>query len=85
MPCDKPHAYEATGHMLFLEDLESYPTPRRLRAAAADCEVAYRDLAYKGLALHALWRPPDEMWGPDRLIGTCWASRPDGKDLPPLE
>ena len=83
-PCDKPHAYEATGHLLFLEDLDGYPTPRELRAAAVDCRVALRNPDYEGLALRALWRPPDEMWGPDRLTGTCWVHRPDGRDLPPL-
>ena len=84
-PCDKPHAYEATGHLLFLEDLDGYPTPRELRSAAADCRVALRNPDYEGLALRALWRPPDEMWGPDRLTGTCWVRRPDGQDLPPLK
>ena len=84
MPCDKPHAYEATGHLLFLEDLDGYPTPRELRSAAADCQVALRNPDYEGLALRALWKPPAEMWGPDRLTGTCWAHRPDGQDLPPL-
>ena len=85
VPCDKPHAYEATGHVLFLEGLHSYPTPRRLHAKAADCRVAYRNPVYQGLAMRALWPPPDEMPGGDTLIGSCWVHRPDGKDLPPLQ
>jgi hypothetical protein len=83
VPCDKPHAYEATGHLLFLDDLDDYPTARELRDAAADCRVALRDPDYEGLALRALWAPPDQLVVPGTLTGTCWVHRPDGQNLPP--
>ena len=68
VPCDKPHAYEATGHLLILEDLDSYPTPRELRVEGEDCQVALRDADYEGLAAagaveasrrHGRLGPPD--------------------------
>jgi hypothetical protein len=84
LPCDQPHAYEATGHLLFLPGLKSAPTPRQLRDVAAECEVAHRNPAYKGLDLQVLWKPVAEMLQPIGVVGSCWASRPDGKDMPPL-
>ena len=82
VPCDQPHKYEATGHGLVLY-LDTYPTPRKLRTAAAECQFDHRDPDYKGLTLQALWQPPNEVFG-GNLLGSCWASRPDGQDLPPL-
>ena len=83
VPCDKPHAYEATGHLLILEDLDSYPTPRELRIEGKDCQVALRNADYEGLAVRVLWRPPADT--EDTLLGSCWVHRPDGQDLPPLQ
>ena len=82
VPCDRPHKYEATGHGLVLF-LDTYPSPRKLRTAAAECQFDHRDPDYKGLTLQALWQPPNEVFG-GNLLGSCWASRPDGQDLPPL-
>ena len=83
VPCDKPHTYEATGHELLLEDFDTYPSPRQLRAAAAECQFDHRNPDYKGLTGRALWRPPNEVFD-GYLFGSCWASRPDGQDVPPL-
>jgi hypothetical protein len=82
VPCDRPHKYEATGHGLVLF-LGTYPSPRKLRTAAAECQLDHRDPDYKGLTVQALWQPPNEGSG-HYLLGSCWASRPDGQDLPPL-
>ena len=81
VPCNKPHAYEATGHALIV-DVDSYPTPQQLRAEGADCQVALRDADYEGLSVRVLWRPPADT--DDILYGSCWVHRPDGKDLPPM-
>ena len=82
VPCDRPHKYEATGHPLVLF-LDTYPSPRKLRTAAAECQFDHRDPDYKGLTVQALWQPPNEVID-GYLFGSCWASRPDGQDLPPL-
>ncbi|RYP86299.1 hypothetical protein EKO23_10130 [Nocardioides guangzhouensis] len=74
---------EATGHLLIIEGLTSYPSAKRLRVEARDCEVAYRNARYDGLDLQVMWRPQPPLRG-DRVFGSCWASRPDGTDLSPL-
>ena len=47
------------------------------------CLDTFRDPDYKGLTVQALWQPPNEVFE-GNLLGSCWASRPDGQDLPPL-
>ncbi|MDH2413785.1 septum formation family protein [Nocardioides sp. CER19] len=82
IPCDRPHAYEATGTLAALGGISTYPSADVLRAEAQeDCTPAVpKRLA--GASVIAGW-DPEEGWHSPVLHGVCFVYRANGELLPP--
>jgi hypothetical protein len=82
VPCDRPHAYEATGALSGLGGLSAYPSAQVLRAEAqTDCgPTVPKRLA--GAQVMALW-DPQERFFQGLVRGTCFTFHADGTPLPP--
>jgi len=82
VPCDRPHAYEATGTLAGLGALSAYPSATELQAEAqADCRPAVpRRLA--GASVTAAWDGREEFYQ-GLIRGVCFMYHEDGTLLPP--
>jgi hypothetical protein len=82
VPCDRPHAYEATGTLAGLGALASYPSAQELRTEAqADCAPAVPK-RLEGAAVTALWGSKDEFYS-GLVRGICFVFDRTGRPLPP--
>ena len=78
--CDRPHVYEATGDLVFVNGPVEHPTAAQAREATDRCR-AFMDAEDQRLAVVVQWDLPDEVV-PD-IAGSCWMYRRDGTPLPP--
>ena len=83
VPCDQPHRYEQTGTLAILDDLDEYPQPAEL-AAAARRQCAYAVHAENGdVSVTARWDPPEVLQGSTSIAGACFMFYKNGQPLPP--
>ena len=85
--CRQPHRYEATGNLMALEQLASYPSPSELAAAEGPCTRSLTDKQKtQGLAVKTIWGPPSELRdsGDNSLTGLCWRYRTDAEPMPAM-
>lgn len=78
-PCSRPHAYEASGRLLFVVNVSQRPSARRLAAEAEACADDSRD--GEGVTSEAVW---DSDVHDEQLNGSCWLHRRDGGPLPAM-
>lgn len=78
--CDRPHVYEATGDLVFVNGPVERPTAAEKREATGRCRD-FLDAEDQGLAVVVQWDRPGEVV-PD-IAGSCWVFRRDGAPLPP--
>ena len=82
--CTRPHMYEATGQIAYLEGLDSYPSPTQLEDESVQCR---QGLPAKQQALDygvtAVWDPPEAFSADTPLVGACFVYRQDGTPLGP--
>jgi len=84
--CHQPHRYEATGNLIVLQGLKSYPPSRQLVAEQGPCTRSLTsEQRTEGLAVKTIWGPPSDLRDNDgSLTGLCWRYRTDAKPLPPM-
>jgi hypothetical protein len=79
--CKRPHAYEETGTLALLGDLQRYPSAARL---AAEGRRQCRDGVPPGhpqVAVTANWDLPAALQGSTELAGPCYMFDPEGQPL----
>ena len=83
VPCDQPHAYEQTGRLAVLEDLNAYPAAARLKAEARTQCVDGVPNEYKGnINVVARWDPPGGFEKGADIVGACFMALRDGAPFP---
>ena len=81
VPCDQPHALEATGTLGTLEG--EYPSPAELEAATQQqCREGVPE-GYAGVEVTAGWDPPAIMEQYGAIAGVCFMYHADGTPMPP--
>jgi hypothetical protein len=83
VPCDRPHAYEETGTIVFFEGPAEFPSAAELDAAVrSQCRAAVPD-GYADVDLTGYW-PPSSAWvAGSEIDGVCWMYHADGTPMPP--
>jgi hypothetical protein len=81
--CQRPHAYEETGTLALLEDLQRYPSSATLRAEGRRQCRAGVPPGHPQVAVVASWDPPAALQGSSVLAGPCFMFDPKGQSLPP--
>jgi hypothetical protein len=85
--CRRPHLFEATGNLIVLEGMDSYPTTRARAAEEVPCRRSLTSQQRQdGLAVRTVWASPAQLrdGGDGVLVGWCWRFRTDGAPLPPM-
>ena len=85
--CHQPHRYEATGNLIVLDGLKSYPSPRELAAEEGPCTRSLTgQQKADGVAVMTVWGPPSDLRDNNdgTLTGLCWRYRTDTEPLPPM-
>jgi hypothetical protein len=85
--CRRPHRYEATGILILVEGLKSYPSPSQLAAEEGPCTRSLTaEQKAQGLAVKTVWGSPSDLRN-DRggiLGGLCWRYRTDSEPMPAM-
>lgn len=82
VPCDKPHAYEATGALTLLGGLTEYPTAGALADAVREqCRPAIPH-RFRDVSVTAAWSPESAFTSGNDVLGVCFVYNPDGSPLP---
>ena len=84
VPCDRPHAYEATMTVAgFPPPVVEYPSAAELEAATQEqCRAAVPD-AYADVEVTAWWDPPAVFRELGTVAGICFMYHADGTPMPP--
>jgi hypothetical protein len=81
VPCDQPHQYEETGILSSLEDLDEYPSPAELNAAAKRQCTHHLPADESQVAVTAHWDPRSSWREGDSIAGACFMFNKNGQAL----
>jgi Septum formation len=84
VPCDQPHQYEQTGRLAILENLNQYPSPAELDAAARQqCSRGIQNEEADNVAVTARWDPLSALRDNTSIVGACFLFNETGQPLAP--